>query len=63
MQQAPDALPDNIDALKSRLANQVAQAESLAYQNTQLQRENDRIKAQVLTLQEQLNIALAIIGP
>ena len=62
MQYAPDALPDNIDALKSRLADQVAQAESLAHQNTQLQRENERIKAQVLTLQEQLNIALAING-
>ena len=62
MQQAPDALPDNIDALKSRLANQVAQAESLAYQNTQLQRENDRIKAQALTLQEQLHLAIAING-
>ena len=59
MQQTPDAFPDSIDALKSLLAEQAAQAESLACKNTQLQRENERIKAQVLTLQEQLHIALA----
>ena len=59
MQHALDALPDNIDALKSRLADQAAQAESLAHQNTQLQRENERIKTHVLILQEQLNIAIA----
>lgn len=52
MQQATDSLPNNIDTLKSLLVNQVAC-------NTELLAENQRIKAQVLILQEQLNIALA----
>jgi transposase len=52
MQHATDSLPNNIDALKSLLVNQVAR-------NTQLLTENQRIKAQVLLLQERLNIALA----
>jgi transposase len=59
MQQTPDAFPDSIDALKSLLAEQAARAESLACINTQLQRENERIKAQVLTLREQLHLAIA----
>lgn len=48
----PDSLPDDIDALKSLVAEQATVNEQLLF-------ENDRIKAQVLTLQEQLNIALA----
>ena len=59
MLQRDSALPDNIDTLKSLLVDQVAQRESLAYTNTQLLAENQYIKAQVLLLQERLNIALA----
>jgi len=49
---APNQLPDNIAALKSMVADQVAR-------NEQLTTENQRYKTQVLTLQEQLNLALA----
>jgi len=45
-------LPDDVDALKSLLAEQAAR-------NEQLTTENQRYKAQVLTLTEQLNLALA----
>ena len=48
----PNQLPDDIDALKSLVAGQVAR-------NEQLTTENQRYKTQVLTLQEQLNLALA----
>ena len=56
------ASPDDLATLKSLLAEQAARAESLACINTELQRENERIKAQVLTLREQLHIAIAING-
>ena len=49
---ALDQLPDDLDALKSLVAEQVAR-------NEQLTTENQRYKTQVLTLQEQLNLALA----
>jgi transposase len=49
---ALNQLPDDIDALKSLIADQVAR-------NEQLTTENQRYKTQVLTLQEQLNLALA----
>lgn len=52
-------LPDNIDTLKTLLVDQVARREALARTNTQLLAENQRIKTQVLLLQEQLNLALA----
>jgi transposase len=45
-------LPDDVDALKSLLAKEAAR-------NKQLATENQRYKAQVLTLTEQLNLALA----
>ncbi len=45
-------LPDDIDALKSLVADQLAR-------NEQLTTQNQRYKAQVLTLTEQLNLALA----
>ncbi len=45
-------LPDDIDALKSLVADQLAR-------NEQLTTENQRYKVQVLTLTEQLNLALA----
>lgn len=48
----PDTLPDDIEELKSLVASQLAL-------NKQLQSENQQYKHQVLTLQEQLNLALA----
>jgi len=45
-------LPDDVDALKSLVADQLAR-------NEQLTTENQRYKVQVLTLTEQLNLALA----
>ena len=55
MQRMPialDQLPDDVDALKALVAEQVAR-------NEQLTTENQRYKTQVLTLNEQLNLALA----
>ncbi len=49
---ALDQLPDDIDALKSLVADQLVR-------NEQLTTENQHYKAQVLTLTEQLNLALA----
>jgi len=52
MPNALHQLPDDIDALKSLLADQLTR-------NEQLTTQNQRYKAQVLTLTEQLNLALA----
>jgi transposase len=55
MQRMPialDQLPDDVDALKSLVADQLAR-------NEQLTTENRHYKAQVLTLTEQLSLALA----
>ncbi len=52
MEKATDQLPDDVDLLKSMVADQLAL-------NEQLSTQNQRYKAQVLTLQEQLNLALA----
>ncbi|MFB3078671.1 MAG: IS66 family transposase, partial [Lysobacterales bacterium] len=52
MPSLPNQLPDNIDALKALVAEQVAR-------NAQLDQENVRLGAKVLSLQEQLNLALA----
>jgi len=49
---APHQLPDDVDALKSLVADQLVR-------NEQLTTENQRYKVQVLTLTEQLNLALA----
>ena len=49
---ALDQLPDDIDTLKSLVVDQLAR-------NEQLTTENQHYKAQVLTLTEQLNLALA----
>jgi hypothetical protein len=45
-------LPDDIDALKVLVAEQLAR-------NTRLEQENGRLDDKVLSLQEQLNLALA----
>ncbi|HMB89929.1 MAG TPA: IS66 family transposase [Rhodothermales bacterium] len=52
MPDAPHQLPDDVDALKSLLVEQ-------RLLNEQLATENQRYKSQVLTLTEQLNLALA----
>lgn len=52
MKNLPKQLPNDIESLKILVAEQTAQ-------NEQLQQENQRISAQVLSLQEQLNLALA----
>ena len=57
MRSAPNPLPNDIDALRALV---IAHADK----NAQLTAENQRIKAQVLTLieTEQLTIAIAING-
>jgi transposase len=52
-------LPDDIDALKSLLTDQATKLDQFAARNEQLTTENQRYKAQVLTLTEQLNLAIA----
>jgi len=66
MKIALDQLPDDINALKSLVADQVVRNEQLqadkqavVQKNEQLTTENQRYKTQVLTLTEQLNLALA----
>ena len=66
MKEAPNQLPDDVDLLKSLLADQAiklneaaTQKQQLLARNEQLSSQNQRYKAQVLTLQEQLNLALA----
>ena len=56
---APHQLPDDVDALKSLLAEQAAQLDTIAARNERLTTENQRYRSQVLTLTEQLNLALA----
>ena len=53
MPNLPNQLPNDIDSLKALIAEQAAR-------NTQLEHENARISAKVLSLQEQLNLALAL---
>ena len=66
MEEAPNQLPDDVDLLKSLLADQAiklneaaTQKQQLLARNEQLSSQNQQYKAQVLTLQEQLNLALA----
>jgi transposase len=51
--------PDDIEALKSLLVEQITKHDEAAARAAELEQENRRIKAQVLSLQEQLNLALA----
>ena len=52
MQSLPDKLPDDINSLKELVTQQ-------ASRNAQLTTENQQYKTQILSLQEQLNLALA----
>lgn len=63
---APDHLPDDLDALKSLLIKQQesnaqlrSENRSIVDKNEQLSTENQHYKEKVLSLQEQLNLALA----
>jgi len=52
-------LPDDIDALKSLVADQFVRNEQLQADKQALDQKNEQLAARVLTLQEQLNLALA----
>jgi len=52
-------LPDDIDALKSLVADQLARNEQLQAEQQTVTQKNEQLKAQVLSLQEQLNLAIA----
>jgi len=55
----PQQLPNDINALKALVAEQAAQNHQLLAQKQAGDQENARLNAKVLTLQEQLNLALA----
>jgi len=66
MEKAENQLPDDVDLLKSMVADQLLRNEQLVAQNERYKaakqavtQENEGLKARVLTLQEQLNLALA----
>jgi len=66
MEKASDQLPDDVDLLKSLLAEQAVKLDEAATQkqqllarNEQLSNQNQHYKAQVLTLKEQLHLAIA----
>ena len=66
MEEAPNQLPDDVDLLKSLLADQdiklneaATQKQQLLARNEQLSSQNQHYKAQVLTLKEQLHLAIA----
>ncbi len=66
MEKVENQLPNDVDLLKSLLADQAiklneaaTQKQQLLARNEQLSSQNQQYKAQVLTLQEQLNLALA----
>ena len=56
---AQNQLPDDIAALKSLVAEQLALNEKLQADKQAVDQKNERLQARVLTLQEQLNLALA----
>lgn len=59
MEKAQKQLPDDIDLLKSLLADQATKLDQAAAQKQQLIARNQQLESRVLTLQEQLNLALA----
>jgi transposase len=56
---AVDQLPNDVDALKALVADQLARNEQLQADKQAVLQKNAHLKTQVLTLQEQLNLALA----
>lgn len=59
MSSLPDQLPDDVDALKALLAKQAVRNEQLEADKQAVIQNNTQLKAQVLSLTEQLNLALA----
>jgi len=59
MEKAPNQLPDEVDLLKSLLADQAIKLDQAAAQKQQLLARNEQLESRILTLQEQLNLALA----
>ncbi len=59
MPTALNQLPDDVDLLKSLVADQLARNEQLQADKHAVVQRNEQLKAQILTLQEQLNLALA----
>ncbi|MDT8328924.1 MAG: IS66 family transposase [Roseovarius sp.] len=56
---ALDQLPDDVEALKSLVADQVARNAQLQADHQALVQHNEHLQTKVLSLQEQLNLALA----
>ena len=56
---ALDKLPDDVEELKSLVADQLVRNEQLQTDKQVIEKKNSQLKARVLTLQEQLNLALA----
>jgi transposase len=59
MEKALNQLPDDVGLLKSLVADQVALNEQLQADKQAIVQKNKHLEAQVLTLKEQLNLALA----
>jgi transposase len=59
MQNVPDQLPDDIDALKALVLEQAVHVQRIEAEKTAVEEKNVRLDAKVLSLQEQLNLALA----
>ncbi|MCH7507743.1 MAG: transposase [Proteobacteria bacterium] len=59
METALNQLPDDVDLLKSLVVDQLVRNEQLQADKQAVIQKNKHLKAQVLTLQEQLNLALA----
>ena len=59
MEKASNQLPDDVELLKSMVADQLARNEQLQADKQAITQQNKHLKDQVLTLQEQLNLALA----
>ena len=56
---ALDQLPDDVNALKSLVADQVARNEQLQVDKQTVLQKNAQLQSKVIILQEQLNLALA----
>jgi hypothetical protein len=59
MQNVPDQLPDDIDALKALVLEQAVHVQRIEAEKTAVEEKNVRLDAKVFSLQEQLNLALA----
>jgi transposase len=59
MQNVPDKLPDDIDALKALVLEQTVRVQRIEAEKNAVEEKNARLDAKILSLQEQLNLALA----